>query len=236
MLKSCIALAALLLAPSAFSADGFTNESELGYVLTKGNTDIQTLNVKQSNAYTFGMNSFTFKGGYLTSKQSGTLAAQTWNLGLRYERALTDFLSMYAGQSVIADPFQSIRQRHNTDLGGKYLIVKEETLQWFGEAGYRFTRENTTSVGSRNFHYLRAYTEAEKKWSPTVSTKYWIEYLPNLTTSTDWQLNTELSLNAMLTSIFSVKTGYLVRYDNLPATTGLKKTDSVLTTALVAKF
>ena len=220
----------------SLSDDGFKNESELGFVLTTGNTDTTTLNLKQANIYAFGQNSLIFKGGYLTSKQRGILAVETWNLGLRYERALTERVSIYLGQSLMADTFQNIRQRHNSDVGGKMYFSKDDTFVWFGESGYRFTRENTTNVGSRNLHYIRAYTELEKKWNAGVSTKYFVEYLPNLTESRDWQLNSEISVNAMLSSMFSVKTGYLVRFDNLPADPGLRKTDSILTTALVAKF
>jgi len=63
-----------------------------------------------------------------------------------------------------------------------------------------------------------------------------LEYLPNLSEKNDYQVNTELSLAAALTSVFSLKTGYQVRFDNVPAKGVAFKTDKVLTTALVAKF
>jgi putative salt-induced outer membrane protein YdiY len=49
-------------------------------------------------------------------------------------------------------------------------------------------------------------------------------------------MNSELSISAALNNVFSMKTGYLLRYDNLPNPGAFAKTDTLLTTALVAKF
>ena len=221
---------------SAVPDNGLKNESGLGFVLTSGNTQTETLSVNQLNSYTFGENLFAFKANYMNSRQDSVTSAQNYLLNLRYERSIVPTFSIYIAQGLFADKFQNIRQRHNSDIGGKFFFYKEDAINWFAEAGYRFTRENTTNAGSHNLNYVRTYTEVEKKWNPTVSTKYWIEYLPNLTNGTDWLLNTEASVSAMLSGIFSIKTGYLVRFDHLPAAAGLKKTDTTLTTALVAKF
>lgn len=235
MKRWLVALAPVLAIATAGAADGLKSEAELGYVVTSGNTKVSTLSAKDKSSYSFDANSVVFSGGYLTSKNAGTTSAKNWNLGLRYERALTERFSLFIGQAVMGDRFQNIKQRYNSDLGGKYFIVKEDTLNWFAELGYRFTKENSVTF-SKNFHYARAYTEIEKKWNESVSTKYWIEYLPNFTESKDYLVNTELSLNAMLNSVFSVKSGYLVRFDGMPAPGVVKKTDTVFTTALVAKF
>lgn len=220
---------------SAFAEDGLKNESELGVIVASGNSKIQAMNAKQSSIYGFSGNVLKGTAGYLRSKTNGVENANAWNLGLRYERALTESFNIFVAQSVDGDKFQKIRQRYNTDVGGKYSLVKTDDLAWFAEAGYRYTKENRTD-DRRNYSSLRAYTEAEKKWSATVSTKYWLEYLPNLSESDDYQLNTELSLNAALSSIFSVKTAYLVKFDNEPATGVSYKSDRLFTTALVAKF
>ena len=85
-------------------------------------------------------------------------------------------------------------------------------------------------------HYGRAYSEWEMKWNSNFTSNYWIEYLPNISDYNDWQLNTELSISAMASNIFSLKTSVLVRYDHFPAPGILYKTDTLFTTALVAKF
>jgi putative salt-induced outer membrane protein len=215
--------------------DGWATESQAGVVVTSGNTDTSTLSFGDETGYRFSENLARLKAAYLYQKSAGVVSGKSWSLGLRYERVLTEKLSAFLGETAEGDLFSGVRQRYSTDLGGKYQLVKEDLFSWFAELGYRYTRENLLTV-SRSLNYARLYTELEKKFSATVSAKYWIEYLPNFTDSTDWQLNTELSLSAALSSIFSVKSAYQIKYDNEVNAPGLVKTDRVLTTSLVAKF
>ncbi len=234
-----IALAILLvtqpgLSP-AFGEDGMKHESEAGVVITSGNTTTQSFNLKHETVSTWASNLLKGNARYLKSSTGGIETGRSWNIGLRYERALSDRFSLFLGQAIESDPFAGYLQRYNTDLGAKYGIIQEKELTWFAEGGYRFSRENRIVPPNLNNHMLRVYTEATRAWNESFSTKLWVEYLPNLTTSADWQLNSELSLSAVLTSIFSIKAGYLVKYDGLPAG-GAKTTDTLFTTALVAKY
>jgi putative salt-induced outer membrane protein len=230
-----------LVALSAFAADegkrldGWKNESQAGVVLTSGNTDTSSLNAAEIASYLFSDNLFKLTGGYLYQKSGQVLSGKSWNLGLRYERILSEKVGVFVGESVEGDQFAGVNQRYNSDIGAKYSLVKEDTLNWSAELGYRYTKENLILV-SRSLNYARLYTEIEKKFSATVSVKYWIEYLPNFTDSSDWQLNTELSLSAAISSIFSVKSAYLGKYDHEVNAPGLTKLDKTFTTSLVAKF
>lgn len=220
---------------SAFAAD-FTNESEAGIAVAAGNTKSKNYNVKQANAYKFDANIFKFDARYLNAYSNDNESARYIFGGLRYERELSDRFSLFVGQGFESDKFAGYHLRHSSDIGVKYFIIKEEMFYWLAEAGYRYTNEKLND-GSHNYiNSLRAYTELEKKWNPSVSTKYFLEYLPNIKEGKDYQINTELSVSAALTSIFSIKSAYLLRYDHLPAATATTKTDTLLTTALVAKF
>lgn len=221
---------------SAEEASGFKNESEAGVVTTSGNSDSQSYSLKQLNSYAWTKNSLKLTGGYLKTSNNGVDSAESWNFGLRFEHALSNRLSGFISENVEGDIFAGYKQRYNSDLGIKYSIVNSERLKWFTEGGYRFTHENQINGKTLDYSLLRLYTEAEKFWSQTVSTKLWVEGLPNLSDSDNWQLNSELSVSAILTSVFSVKSGYLVKYDNQPAANVAKTTDSVFTTTLVAKF
>lgn len=214
-----------------------TNESEAGIVLARGNSESDTLNFRQLNEYRFTINRFVFKGSYLQTKSIGVLSAKAWSLGLRYERELDKKFSLFLGQIVESDIFAGHKQRYSTDLGGKYNILhQDENWDWIVEAGYRYMVENLVTGEHKKYHQARLYTEVLKIWSPTASSKYWVEYIPNFTRSEDWLFNTELSTTVALTSIFSLKTAYLLKYDNLPASKTRKYTDSLFTTSLLAKF
>ncbi len=232
---ACLTFANLTLAADAPPADGWKNESQAGVVMTNGNSDTTTETVGEIASYQFGENVVKFTANYLYQKSMDVVSGKSWSLGLRYERILNDKFSVFVGESVEGNQFAGVNQRYNTDVGGKYSIVKDDTFTWFAEAGYRYTKENLILL-SRHLHYARAYTEIEKKFSATVSMKYWLEYLPNLTISNDWQMNTELSLSAAISSVFAVKSAYNVKYDNQINGPGLVKTDKAFTTSLVAKF
>jgi putative salt-induced outer membrane protein YdiY len=235
-IQSKLVLAAIaLLMTTAHSYAGLQNESEVGVIVTTGNTRSQNYNVRQQSNYTWEENLLRFTGRFFKSSSKGAEIAKNWSLGLRYERELSERWAAFIGQNLESDAYAGYLQRYNTDLGGKYSIYKLTDFNWFTEAGYRYTSEHrrTSTVNS---HSLRLYTEATRKWNASVSSTLWIEYLPNLTTSADYQLNSELSLASALSETFSVKMAYLVKHRGILAGTATEKTDSQLTAALIAKF
>ena len=212
------------------------NESALGLVITGGNSQAQSITVDDKVSYAFDLNTFKLNGNFLRTSNAGIESAYHWLAGARYERELEERISLFLGQNIESDRFQNILQRFNSDLGGKYFFSKDEGFQWFGEAGYRFTRTNYFNATFINDNYARFFTQAERAFNKSVSVKYWIEYLANLTESSAYKLNTEISLGAALSEVFSLRTAYLFRYDHRPAPSVVFKNDSTLTTALVAKF
>jgi len=228
----------LLLATAASADETRTvkNESEAGMVITGGNSDISTVSFKQNSTITNGPNSYNFNARYLNSSNAGVEQALQWGLGLKYDHAFTENYGFFIGQLVEGNIYQKIFQRYSTDAGVKYVFHKaEKDFVWFAEGGYRFTRENYIA-SYKNLNFLRIYTELEKYFAETVSGKLWIEYLPNLSFWKAYQLNANLSLNTAISSIFSLKNGYEVRYNNEPPAGTKSNSDRVFTTSLVAKF
>ena len=220
---------------SAFADTLIHDESELGLVITTGNSKTQSYNLKQKNQYAWDLNALKFEGRYLDTSANSNTTARTWNLGLRYERELSNLYGVFVGQNIESDIFSGYNQRYNTDIGGKYFIYKEEAFDLDFEAGYRYTIENRLS-GQVKQNYLRFYTEANRKFSSSASMKLDVEYLRNLTVTSDFQINSEVSVSAILNEIFSVKTAYLVKYRNFLPPPATVKVDTQTTTALVAKF
>ena len=213
-----------------------TNESELGIASANGNTRTQTYTAKQLNDYKWDKNVLSFKSRYLNARASGVETARYLMLGLRYEKEVSSRFGIFLGETFEKDKFANIDQRRITDLGGKYRFIDTEMTKLFSELGYRYMHEQRLDDSRAHSNYGRLYSEWEHKWNPGFSNRYWAEYLPNLSEPKDWQFNTEFSLSAMMNEIFSLKTGILVRYDHAPAP-GIKyKTDTLFTTALVAKF
>lgn len=222
---------------SAVTYAGYTNESELGILIAKGNSDSESWNVKETAGLIWDeLNLLKFTGRYLQTKSKNVENARYWSGGLRYDRSLSERLGVFIGEIIESDKYAGYNQKYNSDIGARYSLIKETKLIWNAEIGYRYTVENQLTEVQKKLNYIRGYTEAIKNWTSGVSTKLWFEYLPNLTVASDYQMNSELSITAAFNSIFSIKTGYLLRYDNLPNAGAVAKTDTLLTTALVAKF
>lgn len=221
-------------APSASDAK-FSNESEAGVVLSTGNSNIRAFNFKQMNAYEWTGNVLKFEGRYLGSSNSGTENARFLTLGLRYERLLVDRFSLFAAETYQSDIFAGYDRRFNTDLGVKYLLIKETDTDWFVEAGYRHIAEKLVSGTTSNRSNLRVYTEAMHKLQKNISLKLWVEYIQSVESTKDLLLNSEISASVLLSEVFSLKLGYLLRFNNNPLAPK-QRADTTFTTALVAKF
>lgn len=237
-MKSALMMLVLLLSISTFAADPappFVGEAEAGAIVITGNSDSENYAAKLKMTYTQDKNVYTAFGRFIKSEANGVESAKNWEAGVRYERQLTDYLGVFVGQKIESDIYAGYLQRDSTDIGLQYSLIKRDDMNWIVEAGYRYskTQPRTGSVLYEN--YLRLYTEFNKSFDKTFSFKYWIEYLPNMTDGDAYQINTEPSINAMLNSIFSLKLGYLVQYQNVPPSGG-KYTTTTTTLNLVAKF
>jgi putative salt-induced outer membrane protein len=228
-----------VLATKAVAADeqkqGLSNESAVGIVITSGNTSTSTIRVAQKNSWIEAKNVYKFEASYLRTSNNDMEQALQWGLGVRYERELSDKFNVFLGETLNSDKYQGINQRYNTDIGTKYYFENTETMTWFAEGGYRFTRENYP-YGFKNLNFLRLYNEIERTFRKGLNGKWWIEYLPNLTQWKAYQLNSEVSLAVSLTEVFALKSAYQIRFYNEPPAGILKTTDTTFTTSLIAKF
>jgi putative salt-induced outer membrane protein len=220
-----------------FSFAEWNNKSEGGMVVTGGNSRTQSIQAKHLSNYKWELNSVSLSGAFLKGKSEGVLNAKKWDSTLRYERMFTDRFSGFLSQGVESDRFAGYLQRFNSDIGPKYFFLKEENQwNWFAEAGYRYTKERRTDGSRSSDSKARIFSEVSKKWNETSSSKLWVEYIPNFSTSKDWLFNAEASAEAALNSVLAFRFSYLMKYDNQPNAGAKKKTDSTLTTSLVANY
>ncbi|RZA05145.1 MAG: DUF481 domain-containing protein [Proteobacteria bacterium] len=213
------------------------NESEAGVVVTSGNTRTQSVSFKQRTRYEWLKNVLGINGSFLQTKNGGVLTAKRWDFQLRYERELSEKLNVIVAEGVQSDRFAGYLQRLNSDLGPRYIIAREPDLyEVVGEITFRLSREIKTT-GVREFRQQgRLFTEYNRQWSSTASSRFWAEFIPSLRTLRDWEFRSELSSSAAFNAIFSLKVAYLLKYDNVPATETALKRDAEFTTSLVAKF
>lgn len=229
--QSAEATAATPPAPSPWK-----NESELSAVLVSGNTESQSTSFKQNTSYTFSLNTIVAKGRYLSTQTSGTTTANAWDVNGRYERALSTYWSIFTSYGAEADRFAGYVQRDSWDLGGKYFFIKKENSELIGEAGYRNTHTYLTTQQHKYENFGRLYSQYTRKFSKTSEGKLWVEYLPNFTNSDAYLFNAEPSVSAALSSIFSVKMSYLLKYQGVVPAGFTEHLDTTYSTALVANW
>ncbi|MBT5094379.1 MAG: DUF481 domain-containing protein [Halobacteriovoraceae bacterium] len=213
----------------------FNNESELTTIINGGNTEQETWNSKTLNTYLKNKNTYKLGGHYSYGKADDELNARNWDLNTRYERTLSEKWSAFSAIQREEDFFASLEYRWNYDLGGIYKFKLEKKQNLHFEAGYRRTLESDLEGRKTNGSKLRLYTEYSRQHNESLFYKLWVEALPNVSESDDWQVNFEPSLNLIMSKVFSLKLAYLHRYDNQP-TPDSKKSDYQYTTSLIAKF
>lgn len=212
----------------------FMGESELGSTITSGNSKTNNLAAKTLNKYTEGSNLWTLSGRYLRNTEKEVETALSWDVGLRYDRSVSEDFSLFIGHKVEADGYAGYVQRDSSDLGVKESFLKSDVFYWLGEAGYRYTKTHIQNSDTYE-SFGRLYTEAQRALSKTSYVKLWLEYLPNFTTKERYLTNGEASLSVSISEVLSLKVGYLVKYQNQPLP-GIEKTDTVFVTTLVAKY
>ena len=215
----------------------FKGESEASTVVVSGNTNSETYGAKTKNTYTFSdLDAVSVFGKLLKTKTAGVETASAWEAGARYERTFTkDMLSGFLQHKAEHDPYNGVFiQRDSTDLGLKYILTKSDNFNWLAEAGLRSSKVYTGPT-NETLSFARFYTEMIYKISPTSSTKFWAELLPNFVRPDEYQYNAELSLSVTISTMFSLKSALLLNHNHAILDPN-KKDTTTWTTALVATY
>lgn len=228
---------ALLVFITSFSAFAkFSHESQLGIVQTGGNANTESYNGKVTNTYEKEKNVFKAGGHYIVAFAEDAEIARNWSIGASYARELNKKIAIFAGAQVEGNEFAGFNERRNADIGGKYTFIKTDDRSFFGELGLRHVNEEFTDGTDAEYMAGRLYLEHAQKYSETLSSKFWVEYIPNFDDSEDYRIIFEPSLSVVLSSIFSLKLAYQGMYDNQPAPGAEENLDYIYTTSLIAKF
>jgi putative salt-induced outer membrane protein len=230
-------LLVIFLLPSLSLAE-FSHESEVSILSSGGNSELSTWNLKSRNDYKLEKSIFQLSGHYTYGEAAEVESARNWDAKLGYERILKKDWRGYLTQQVEGDKFKGIDTRFNTDIGAGLVLVDREKHKIKTELGYRYTVEKyrNSTTGSENFQKGRAYVENDHQLTETLFFRVWMEYIPNFSEGSDYMINGGSSIQASLTSIFSLKVSYEGNYDNMPSLTSNRKYDYQYTTSLIAKF
>ncbi len=240
---------ALLLGAASAQAEWKT-ETDLSLVSQSGNTVQDNALLKTNWTKSVDKNAYTVYGQYINAsgETSGvsTRLAESANAGLKYTRTVSEKLGVYGNLLWEKNRFAGYEYRNAAGLGAKYTFTKTKDFSFFSELGYRYRAQYAYISGPGKgpkveSHFGRLYLEMKKTLSKTSNFKLWVETLVDSEDSENVEVNFEPSVDVALGEFFSssdkparvsLKVAYKGMYDNVPATAGLKRYDSILSTGL----
>ncbi|PLX84942.1 MAG: hypothetical protein C0617_06255 [Desulfuromonas sp.] len=238
MYRICIALVVgLLLATTCFAEEPrLKDQAEIAFVSTSGNSEVTTLAAKNTLTYAFSER-FLVKWKLLAlySESDGETEAESYATQLRGDYLHTDRLYSYASVGWLKDRFAGLEARY-TLIGGagyKFLLGPKHFLA--GEAGLTYTTEKLKDDADRGYLGVRLFGQYDYVFSETSRFSQSVEWLTDFDETENWLLISETALVTALNSHLSLKTSYVVNYDNLPAD-DFDETDTVLGVTLVVNF
>ncbi|HXN31738.1 MAG TPA: DUF481 domain-containing protein [Polyangiaceae bacterium] len=151
---------------------------------------------------------------------------------LRYDRYVSDRVSLFLIGTARHDRFQGLDVRFNVDPGVKYLFVNTEATKVWSELGYDFqydirrddallvpataTAPASTLDKTESDHSARVFAGCRHAFSKDVTFSTGVEYLQSFVHSTQYRINYDALFAASLGAGFSVGVGFSARYDHSP--------------------
>lgn len=212
----------------------WTEEAELSYVDTGGNTNVKTLSANNLLKYTFTNQLVgAWKVGALYAEDSGNTTAERYFTNLRLDYLFTERLYSFALGDWLRDDYAGLHNRYYGGLGVGYKILTGPRNSLLAELGPNYVQEEYTDHTKRDFlggrafgQYVLAITE-KNRFTQTL------EFLYDFDDSENYNLNSETAIISALNSYLSLKASYVIRYDHKPVPSDLRKTDTILLVALL---
>lgn len=214
-----------------------------GFAQTSGNANALSTN--------FGDKiKFTAKGWVLNQDLSffygeadEKVNANFWNAGVRAERTIASRIGLFVMGRFDRNVLQGVARRFEEGFGldAKLIVAPKDKLSaQIGGSAFQFTATpGSTATGKANYPALRVGVDYKHNFSELAYVQQTGEYLPNLSDSEAYLVNTETSLVAPLSKKLGLKFGYVIRYNSAPPTrngTQLKTTDTFFSSGLTFAF
>ncbi len=215
----------------------WSDESELAYVETGGNSETATLSFK--NALQVKLSdklAAAWKLGALSSQNAGVRNAESYFTELRGTHLFSRRFYSYLNAGWAKDTFAGLDSRIYGGPGMGYKILPGPQHFLSTEAGLNYVTEQYTNNTKADFIAGRFFGKYEFAFNETSKFAQSLEYLHNFSDSHDYNITSETTVSSALNSNYSLKVSYSFKYDHMPVPASLDDTDTLLATALVANF
>jgi putative salt-induced outer membrane protein YdiY len=224
------------LAPAPPALKRIECTADFSFVNTGGNTEVTTTGVSDKLIWRPGA-AWTFTQGFgiIYGRSQGEVTAENYKAGLRTDFAFSPKAGSYALVSFVRNVFAGNAATYEYSAGLTATPWDTEKHKLRFEGGIARINQRFTSGVIQRFFSARVATTYRHNFGKTTYFEQGLEVLPNLRDTDDLRINTSSALVAPISSHIGLKTGYSVRWDNLPPPT-FKKFDTTLTTGLQVTF
>jgi len=217
--------------------------ASLGFSQTRGNADATTINVANKLKYAVVGWQVQQDLTFFYGEAEGKVNANFWNGGLRAQRGLGNRVGAYLVGRFDRNVLQGIARRFEEGVGLDITAVstKAQALTLaLGVSQFQQTlTPGSTTTFNGSFPAARAALDFRHKFSANATFQQTAEYLPNLSESSAYLVNTESTIVAPLLSRLAVKVGYVIRYNNAPPVRNrlpLRTTDTFFSSGVTYSF
>ena len=165
---------------------------------------------------------------------------------LRYDRFVSERVSLFLSLSGRRDRFQGLDVRMNLDPGLAYYFFVEEKQRFWGELGYDYQydvrRDDAIDAArvndrillgkTKSRHSARAFVGYHTNVNEHVSFDSGAEFLLGIPKTENWRLNWDNSLTVALDKRFSLGASFNLRYDHNPLP-GVENLDTITAMNLI---
>jgi len=216
----------------------WTDNAELSFVLTAGNSESSSFGLRNTLARLFESSSLTFDIGGIRV-ESGTISrtavgtgpsdftvsevtdrettAENYFAQLRYDRQLSERTYVYTSGGWVRNRFAGVENRLTGAVGYGINLVKTDQGSFDVDLGVTVSREEPLIGESVSFGGLRlgwGYTRQVTETTAFASTLVVDE---NLSDTDDLRADFDNSVAVSISDVFALKTGVRILYDKQPS-------------------
>lgn len=209
--------------------------AELSMVATGGNTDTQTLGAGMAVIWRPGAWTTRSRAAFVRSVTDDEVTAESLLAEIRQSRALTPRSDVFGRAEYVVDRFAGLSDRTTVEGGFGWLLLQHpvHSLKIDGSAG--FTHESRLTGESLTFSSATVASIYKWQLSTTTTLNEHATISTDIAESGNWRLQNGLHLAHSLTRVLTVRIAHELKHVNRPVP-GFRKTDTVLSAALVTRF